>query len=117
MMGRLYIPEAGINVAVYDCTGQTLEEKQKIVDDEDSAAYFKVGDVNLLADHNYQGFYKIQYAVPEKTAAFIQHGTTIDMYVCIENGVGINNKKRLIDANQNIIFSDNLLSRTNLITA
>lgn len=60
-MGRLYIPTLNLNVAVYYANLELDDNynAQRIVDGIDSAAYFKVGEKNVIADHNYQGFDKL----------------------------------------------------------
>ncbi len=58
--GRLQISAVGLDVALYR-TDNTLEARQKIVDDEDSACVYNWSNNNVvIADHNYQGFEKIK---------------------------------------------------------
>lgn len=59
--GRLYVPSIYFNVALNE-TENTISNTsltQNIVDEHDSAAYFKQWKKEVIADHNYQGLGKI----------------------------------------------------------
>ena len=79
--GRLYIPEVGIDVALY------RSNKQYVVDRDDSAAYFDLsrwrGHMSV-ADHWTQGFATLR-DVTVGMEAYILHGDgTTAHYKCVE---------------------------------
>lgn len=92
MIGRLTIPDVGINVALFKSNAQ------EVVDGEDSAAYFKSGDTYLVADHWYSGFERIRDC-KKGTIAYIDTGTKVTEYVCTEVILGHNTKNDLTDLN------------------
>lgn len=58
MVGRLYIPSVGINVAMF-INGDgvdTASMRQIVTDEADSAIFYSDGVGNIIADHNNQGF-------------------------------------------------------------
>lgn len=73
MIGRLLIPSAGIDVALFDDRlGSSAESKfQDITDDYDSAAIFYDGNANLIADHNNQTFSVLGYVSVGDTAYIV----------------------------------------------
>ena len=81
--GRLEIPSIGISVPLYNDG-----DKQKIVDEPDSAVWFKFGVQDCIADHNYQGFSKINDVVPEETVAVILSPDKRVEYICFRSEVG-----------------------------
>lgn len=100
-VGRLFIPSAGVNVAlnyVDDNTGD--EAAQAICDAEDSAAYmvFSSSDEVWIGDHNFQGFDAIKSVAPG-TEAFIKNTDgTISTYVCTEIDQGTNTGYDIVTA-------------------
>lgn len=48
--GRFYVPSLGIEVALYASSAQW------VCDNWDSACYFNLDTLEVIADHNYQGF-------------------------------------------------------------
>lgn len=73
MLGRLIIPSAGIDVAIFDDRlGSSADSKfQDITDDYDSAAIFYDGNANLIADHNNQSFSVLGYVSVGDTAYIV----------------------------------------------
>ena len=69
--------------ALYGSTDD--RERQRIVDDSDSAWYFPgmPGASEIIGDHNYQGFEEIYNAIPGETLAFLTFGDTTVSYVCV----------------------------------
>jgi len=72
-LGRLYIPSVNINVAVYKANvmGDENYNAQTIVDNKDSAAYYKLGNKYIIADHNFQGFNRL-YNIEAGVKAYIK---------------------------------------------
>ena len=90
MLGRLYIKDANIDVALFDTNAQAC------VDAKDSAAYFFVGDTYLVADHWYDGFERIKNC-KVGSEAYIDTGDKIVEYVCIGSILGHNTGTDLTD--------------------
>lgn len=80
-VGRLYIPDVGIDVALY------RSNKQYAVDRDDSAAYFDLAihpNHMIVADHWTQGFATLK-DVEEGMEAYIIHKDGVTTYYkCIE---------------------------------
>ena len=98
MIGRLYIPDIGISVAVFDTRGMDANNRQKVVDLEDSAALFYLNKQCTIGDHDLQGFQTIRNAVVGKTVAYIQKGNYTDAYLCVESGEGHNTGTTITDS-------------------
>ena len=93
--GRLFILDAGINVALY--YGYDI----KITDREDSANIFFFGTDSgfTIADHNYQEFAKL-YNVRVGMCGYIQHKYDgIINIKCVDIFNGYNNGKHITDEN------------------
>ena len=97
MIGRLYIPEDGICVAVFDTRIFNGTNRQLVVDAEDSAALFYLNKQCTIGDHDMQGFENIRKSVAGKTIAYIQKGSYTDAYLCIETGEGHNTGSTITD--------------------
>ena len=100
-VGRLFIPSAGVNVAlnyVDDDTGD--EAAQAICDAEDSAAYmvFSNSDEVWIGDHNFQGFDAIKSVVPGMEAYIKNTDGTITTYICTETDQATNTGYDLVTA-------------------
>lgn len=67
--GRFYVPSLGISVALYN------SYEQWVCDNWDSACYFNYYSMEIIADHNYQGFSAL-------------NGSYIGMYAYIEYADG-----------------------------
>ena len=108
MIGRLYINDVGVNVALFG--NPVYESSQAIVDRKDSAAYLYAVDYygyDLIGDHNNQGFEKMKASVPNQTIAIIDYGTYSQKYICTANFVGRNTGSALVDSNGNDISGTN----------
>ena len=108
MVGRLIIPDVGINVALFDT--ELGIDAQVLVNRVDSACMFPAGiwgDEALIGDHNYQGFDGIKSAVANKTIAYINDGSTFTGYVCTFVGKGYRTDDGLYNKNWGSIFNDN----------
>ena len=95
-MGRLYIPDVDLNVALFD-SGFYDGNSQTIVDNKDSAAYLNDFDIPIIADHKHQGFSKMKQSIPNETLAYINTGDKIETYLCAKKCIGKNTGFLLID--------------------
>ena len=108
--GRLEIPELEIGVPLYDSRGQ---DKQAIVDAENSAIYMNWGTQQCIADHTYQSnFVNLNKAIVGKTIAFIDDGTNRRAYCCVSSQIGhirigMNGGNTLLDANWELVYPQN----------
>ena len=102
--GRIYI--SNYNAALYDYNVNTKSDLslQTIVDNKDSAAYYKNHGKLVIADHNSQGF-KVLVNLSEGTIASIkfENGKTIK-YKLINKSEGTNEGYDLVDSNGNSFF-------------
>jgi len=99
-MGRLYIPSVHLNVGVYHANvlGDENYNAQTIVDRKDSAAYYKLGNQYIIADHNYQGFNKL-ISVASGAKAYIKKSDgTVAVYKLKRKFEGRNTSADLTDA-------------------
>lgn len=103
--GRLYLPTINHSVAVYYANVYNDENynAQQIVDREDSAAYYKLGEKYIIADHHYQGFKKI-INLNAGTKGYIKmNDGTIKTYYLKNKLIGENIGVDLTDENGNSI--------------
>ena len=84
MMGRLSIPDVGIDVAVFN------SDSQATADAVDSACYFDWLGYPVMGDHQNQGWSALQYCVPGSTLAYFDNGSSVTTYTCTDNFTGIN---------------------------
>ena len=97
--GRLYIESVGIDVALY----RDQYNKQRAVDRQDSACYFRLSNGGwLIADHKTQAFGTlVDVVVGDEAKIILQNGDVLYL-VCVEvldginTGHGITDKKRKI---------------------
>ena len=105
--GGFYIPDLGINVAVYaaplEADGGVYA--QAVVDAEGQAALFYRNGHQIIADHWNQGFEAINYAVPNTTRATFMQGGVPYEYVCVANIQGHNIETDLTDGSYTPIDS------------
>ena len=106
MSGRLTIPSAGVDVALFEVSSSDGAANQKVTDASDSAAYMPWGNQMLIGDHYYQGFDKMKNS-KVGTIAYINDGNTIQAYVCTEKAAGQNITSDLLDKNGNSLYSRN----------
>lgn len=99
MIGRLYIPDVSINVALFDTSSLSAKDRQHVVDLPDSAAIFYLGPQCVIGDHDLQGFQNIRDAIENKTVAYIQKESYTDIYICTEIRDGHNTGTTIIDKN------------------
>lgn len=82
--GALLIPDLRIAVPLYE--GESLQD---IVDAQDSAAWFRLGVQDCIADHCHQeGFSRLAEAVPDKTRAWISTDEGMRRYICVRAEIG-----------------------------
>lgn len=108
-MGRLYIPDASLNVGLY-YANLDLDDNynaQTIVDNQDSAAYFIMGNKSVIADHNYQGFNRL-INLNVGAQAYIRTGdSTVINYQLNNRLIGKNTTLDLVDSVGNSIQTMN----------
>lgn len=92
MIGRLYIPAVGVNVALFNSFSQAT------VDAKDSAGTWR-GTNMVIADHKTQGFSAMKSSVVGSTIAYINNGSSVAAYMCVEKSTGRNNETSLVDGN------------------
>lgn len=81
--GTLTIPSLNISVPLYEG-----DNTQAIVDDSDSAVWFRLGVQDCIADHCHQGgFSRIKDAKPG-TVAWVTTPSGKDKYICIRSDTG-----------------------------
>ena len=103
--GRLYIPDVGINVALYCVDYYDDQDAQWICDAEDSAVYMTGWGVTpFIGDHTNQGFSGIRSCVDD-TKAFIRHDGNTYVYDCTYVGGGTNDGYNIYDWNGEMIWN------------
>lgn len=100
MTGRWLIPDLGVNVATFRSWAQS------VVDQADSSAMFTLGSMDVIADHDYQGFSSI-IRCPVGTSAYFDFGNGLTEYVCTASFSGHNIKSTLTDDDHNDIQYSN----------
>lgn len=95
-VGRLTIPDVGINVALFN-SGVYDANAQRIVDNYDSAALLSDVDFPIIADHTDQGFCGIKNAVVGQSVAYINYGDHTESYTCVKKCLGTNDGNYLWD--------------------
>lgn len=112
MVGRLIIPEADINVAVFihGDGADAAEIRQNVCDAEDSAILYSDGVGNIIADHNNQGFVNLP-KVKLGDRAYLVAGDCILTLECdlvtdgINTGEGITDKDgKWVSADEDFTF-------------
>lgn len=82
--GTLTIPSLNISVPLYEG-----DNTQAIVDDSDSAVWFRLGVQDCIADHCHQGgFSRIKDAKPGKTTAWVTTSAGKTLYTCTRSETG-----------------------------
>lgn len=105
--GRFYIPDVGINVALYYANEMSSHFAQQIVDELDAGVYTPhVGGQPYLADHSTQGFSGIRYCV-EGTLAYWKHVDRIDIFICTAHFNGSNDGLYIYDYEGKNCFFEN----------
>ena len=103
--GRLYI--ANYSVALYDYNVNTTSNisLQTIVNNYDSAAFYRNYDKLVIADHNNQGF-SILYGLNEGSTSYIQfEDGSVIRYRLIKKASGTNTGPDLVDNEGNSFFN------------
>ena len=95
-LGRFYITNVGVNVAIYDSW------KQSVCDKKDSACFFKYGTQRVVADHWNQGFDKIKKC-KIGDEAYITDGVKTERFICTDIIDGHNIDGKLTDWDGNDI--------------
>lgn len=107
MHGRLFIPDIGVNVALFTSSD---DRGQAVTDAQDSAWYFSLDDTPtmFIADHWNQGFGAIKQCIVGETEAYIItcNNTKID-YICTASFPGHNLLKDMTDNDYNSILNTN----------
>ena len=107
MIGRLIIPDADINVAVFihGEGADAAEIRQNVCDNEDSAILYSDGVGNIIADHNNQGFINLPN-VRLGDRAYIVAGDCIITLECDLVTDGINTGNGITDTEGNWVSAD-----------
>lgn len=103
-IGRLVIP-GKVDVAIFNCSVYDLDYSQAVIDNKDSAAWLTGGEINIIADHNNQGFEGIKKAVENETKAYIYKGNYAEEYLCISKSVGQNTTYLTTDGDGDVIYT------------
>ena len=102
--GRLYV--SNFSVALYDFNVNTNSSTplQTIVNNKDSAAYYRNHNRLVIADHHYQGF-NILTGLNTGAISYIkfENGSTIK-YKLIKKSKGVNTGPDLVDSDGNSFF-------------
>lgn len=104
MVCRLYMPDLGINVALFNTDKLSLAEQQAYVDAPDSGSWLPLKNMVVIGDHASDGFQSIKDAVPGETMCYLQTGTNVLTFVCAKTGRGQNIVKDLLDENGNSLI-------------
>ena len=107
MVGRLIIPSADINVAVFiHGEGEDAAQiRQNVCDAEDSAILYSDGVGNIIADHNNQGFINLPL-VELGDKAYIVAGDCIISLECDLVTDGINTGEGITDTENNWVSAE-----------
>lgn len=107
MIGRLIIPDADINVAVFihGEGADAAEIRQNVCDGEDSAILYSDGVGNIIADHNNQGFINLPN-VRLGDRAYIVAGDCIITLECDLVTDGINTGNGITDTEGNWVSAN-----------
>ncbi len=98
MIGRLIVPDSGIDVAVFihGWGEDAADIRQNVCDAEDSAILYSDGVGNIIADHNNQGFINLPN-VKKGDVAYILAGDCIVTLECDLVTDGINTGEGITD--------------------
>ena len=107
MAGRLLIPAANIDVALFIWGPGDNDEaiRQGVTDAEDSAMLYSDGVGNIIADHNNQGFLTL-HGVQPGDRAYILAGDCVLTLVCDLVTDGINTGRGITDTEGNWVSAD-----------
>ena len=107
MVGRLIIPNADINVAlfIHGDGDDAAQVRQNVCDAEDSAILYSDGVGNIIADHNNQGFINLPL-VKEGDRAYILAGDCILTLECDLVTDGINTGEGITDTENNWVSAE-----------
>lgn len=109
-VGRLYIPEVGIDVALY------RSNKQAVVDRDDSAAYFDLATHPyhmIVADHWTEAFATLKDVTVGMEASINHADGTTTHYKCVEVLDGHNTGHIITDGNyKEVVSKSDLLTYT-----
>lgn len=97
--GRLYLPTINLNVALNDANvyKDGNYNAQDIVDAKDSAAYYTYGKKITIADHNYQGFKKLNnLKIGDNSYIKLKNGK-VETYKLIDKFIGKNTVADLVN--------------------
>lgn len=89
--GILDIPELSLDLPLYcaDVSGLGMSA-QRITDEENAGAYFHFGRQRIIADHDYQGFDKIQAVKPGAMATISNPEGDEETFRCVTTAEGYN---------------------------
>lgn len=103
--GRLYFYSHSVALYDYNVNTNSSNSLQGIVNDEDSAAYYRNKGKLVIADHNYQGF-SILGDLNDGDTSYIEfEDGSIIRYRLIKKSKGYNTGPDLVDTEGNSFFS------------
>ena len=107
MIGRLIVPDSGIDVAVFihGWGEDAAEIRQNVCDAEDSAILYSDGLGNIIADHNNQGFINLPL-VEVDDMAYLVAGDCILTLRCDLVTDGINTGNGITDTEGNWVSAN-----------
>ncbi len=101
--GRLYIPDVGIDVALY------RSNAQHVVDRPDSAAYFDLAPWQghmVIADHQHQDFSALHSVLPGMRCRIAPPQGDDMWYVCVRVMDGVNTGRYIAEESGRICMAD-----------
>mgnify|MGYP006973116557 CR=1 FL=1 len=105
MVCRLYMPDVGINVALFNVTDMKNPEKQPLVDAADSGIWQELKNLTVIGDHAGDGFDASANLIPDVSKCYLQTGANVKAFLCVEKCIGYNVISYLLDEDQNSLTS------------
>lgn len=98
--GRLFLPYAGVDVALYNSYEQYVCNRQ------DSACFFNYEsyDGYIIADHNTQEFSTLIYATPGEIGEIALADGSVQFIMCVSSFPGHNTEYAITDSNWNNVL-------------
>ena len=102
--GRFYVPDLGVDVAIYYANEMNAPFAQQIVDEEDAGVYTPhIGGQAYLADHSSQAFAGLHHC-REGLMGFWKHVDRIDVFYCTRTCNGTNDGLYIYDDKEENCF-------------
>ena len=104
MVGRLYIPDVGIDVALFQTSVSDISQQKAYADAPDSGIWMQKGNTIIFGDHASEGFDGIADVVPGVTMCYLQIGSEVNPFLCLQKGTGHNLRSDLVDEEGNTLI-------------